>query len=264
MAKTKSEFIFNMIAPVYGLFYNWQKQRTRQVIDAAKSTLDLFEYKTILDVGCGTGAVCAVLAEKGFEVTGIDQAEGMLDVARRKAGGRPIRFVTGNVLEKLPFEDKTFDVSIASYVAHGLGPKEREIMYLEMSHPGEAATLLAESIPAVQADRVSAARALSRHFNAHVALKGNGSILAARDGHWFINTTGNPGMASAGMGDVLAGMLGALLAQRYAGESALVLGTHLHGAAADELARLGVGPVGMAASELIEPARRLWNSWLSA
>ena len=133
MAKTKSEFIFNMIAPVYGLFYNWQKQRTRQVIDAAKSTLDLFEYKTILDVGCGTGAVCAVLAEKGFEVTGIDQAEGMLDVARRKAGGRPIRFVTGNVLEKLPFEDKTFDVSIASYVAHGLGPKEREIMYLEMS-----------------------------------------------------------------------------------------------------------------------------------
>ena len=131
-------------------------------------------------------------------------------------------------------------------------------------HPGEAATLLAESIPVVQADRVSAARALSKHFSAHVVLKGNGSILVARDGHWFVNTTGNPGMASAGMGDVLAGMLGALLAQRYSGESALVLGTHLHGAAADELVSRNAGPVGLAAGELIEPARRLWNSWLKA
>jgi len=129
-------------------------------------------------------------------------------------------------------------------------------------HPGEAATLLAESISTVQADRVSAARALSRHFNAHVALKGNGSVLAARDGHWFINTTGNPGMASAGMGDVLAGILGSLLAQRYAGEAALVLGTHLHGAAADALVAAGTGPVGLTAGELIAPARRLWNGWL--
>jgi NAD(P)H-hydrate repair Nnr-like enzyme with NAD(P)H-hydrate dehydratase domain len=53
-------------------------------------------------------------------------------------------------------------------------------------------------------------------------------------------------------------MLGALLAQRYSGEAALVLGVHLHGAAADGLPR-----VGLAASELIEPARRLWNSWLA-
>ena len=94
-------------------------------------------------------------------------------------------------------------------------------------------------------------------------LKGNGSILAARDGHWFVNTSGNPGMASAGMGDVLAGMLGALLAQGYAGETALVLGTHLHGAAADALAQNGVGPVGMTASELTDAARRLWNEWLA-
>ena len=97
-----------------------------------------------------------------------------------------------------------------------------------------------------------------------MVLKGNGSLLVARDGHWFINTSGNPGMASAGMGDVLAGLLGALLAQRYSGETALVLGTHLHGAAADELARAGVGPVGLTAGELIDAARRLWNRWLGA
>jgi len=129
-------------------------------------------------------------------------------------------------------------------------------------HPAEAARLLAETTATVQADRVKAARALSENLNAHVVLKGNGSILAARDRHWFINRSGNAGMASAGMGDVLAGMLGALLAQGYTGEAALVLGTHLHGAAADQLARAGIGPVGMTASEVIDAARRVWNHWL--
>jgi hydroxyethylthiazole kinase-like uncharacterized protein yjeF len=130
-------------------------------------------------------------------------------------------------------------------------------------HPAEAARLLGSSTPAVQADRVKAARLLAEKFNAHVVLKGNGSIVAARDGHWFVNASGNSGMAAAGMGDVLAGMLGALLAQRYTGEAALVLGVHLHGAAADARVADGAGPVGLAASELIEPARRLWNSWLA-
>jgi len=129
-------------------------------------------------------------------------------------------------------------------------------------HPAEAARLLGSSVAAVQADRVKAARMISENLNAHVVLKGNGSIVAARDGHWFVNTTGNPGMASAGMGDVLAGLLGALLAQRYSGESALVLGTHLHGAAADELVRSGTGPVGLTAGEVTDAARRLWNAWL--
>jgi hydroxyethylthiazole kinase-like uncharacterized protein yjeF len=127
-------------------------------------------------------------------------------------------------------------------------------------HPGEAARLLGTKIPDVQNDRVAAAQALSREFSAHVVLKGNGSVLVARDGHWFINTTGHPGMASAGMGDVLSGMLGALLAQRLSGEAALVLGVHLHGAAADAA---GVG-AGLTASELIAPARALWNGWLRA
>jgi ADP-dependent NAD(P)H-hydrate dehydratase / NAD(P)H-hydrate epimerase len=129
-------------------------------------------------------------------------------------------------------------------------------------HPAEAARLLATNTAEVQANRVHAAQKLSEHLNVHVVLKGNGSIIAARDGHWFVNTSGNPGMASAGMGDVLSGILGALLAQRYTGETALVLGVHLHGAAADALVADGVGPVGLAAGEIIEPARRLWNRWL--
>ena len=124
-------------------------------------------------------------------------------------------------------------------------------------HPAEAARLLGTTTAAVQEDRVKAARLLSQNLHAHVVLKGAGSICAARDGHWFINRTGHAGLSSAGTGDVLAGFLGSLLAQRYTGEAALVLGVHLHGAAAE-----GLPQVGLTASELIEPARRLWNSWL--
>lgn len=133
MAKNKSEFIFNMIAPVYGLFFNWQKKRSIEVIEKARGILDLSCYDTIIDVGCGTGALCAVLSDQGLNVTGIDPADKMLAIAMRKAGDKPIRFMSGNVLEKLPFEDNSFDLAIASYVAHGMGSKERKAMYKEMS-----------------------------------------------------------------------------------------------------------------------------------
>jgi hydroxyethylthiazole kinase-like uncharacterized protein yjeF len=125
-------------------------------------------------------------------------------------------------------------------------------------HPAEAARLLGSTTAAVQGDRVKAARLLSQNLNAHVVLKGAGSIIVARDGHWFINRSGHAGLSTAGTGDVLAGFLGALLAQRYSGETSLVLGVHLHGAAAEDLPH-----VGLAASELIDPARRIWNSWNS-
>ena len=128
-------------------------------------------------------------------------------------------------------------------------------------HPAEAARLLLVKTEDIQRNRLAAARRLAGEFSAHVVLKGNGSVLAARDGHWFVNTTGNPGMASAGMGDVLSGVLGALLGQGMSAETALVLGVHLHGAAADERARAGEGPVGLIASETIEATRRLINAW---
>ncbi|HVC11955.1 MAG TPA: NAD(P)H-hydrate dehydratase [Burkholderiales bacterium] len=129
-------------------------------------------------------------------------------------------------------------------------------------HPAEAARLLGTTTDEVQRNRIEAAQSLAAELSAHAVLKGNGSVLAARDGHWFVNTSGNPGMASAGTGDVLSGILGALLGQGLGGEAALVLGVHLHGCAADERVSAGRGPVGLTASELIEPARRIWNGWL--
>ena len=94
-----------------------------------------------------------------------------------------------------------------------------------------------------------------------MVLKGNGSVIAEPGGakRWWINPSGNPGMASAGMGDALAGLLASLLAQRVAPLAALQLAVWLHGAAADELVATGIGPRGITASEVIDAARRLLN-----
>ncbi|MBK6637825.1 MAG: NAD(P)H-hydrate dehydratase [Rhodocyclaceae bacterium] len=130
-------------------------------------------------------------------------------------------------------------------------------------HPGEAARLLGISTTEVQSDRISTAIRLATHFNACVALKGAGTVLARPDGTWRINTTGNPGLATGGTGDVLSGMAGALLAQGWEAWSALCAAVSLHGAAADVLVCEGVGPVGLTASELLVPARRLLNNLIA-
>ena len=83
--------------------------------------------------GCGTGALCSALSQRGFLVTGVDPALRMLNVGGRKQENSTINFVQANALERLPFADKSFDVSIASYVAHGLKDYERKILYAEMN-----------------------------------------------------------------------------------------------------------------------------------
>lgn len=125
--------LFNLIAPIYGLFYEKQRIRFLKVIKGVKRELNLMSYDTILDVGCGTGALCSALHDLGLSVTGIDPAEKMLHVAKYKTENSAIQFVQADVLKSLPFMDKTFDISIASYVAHGLQDHERMLMYTEMS-----------------------------------------------------------------------------------------------------------------------------------
>ena len=89
---------------------------------------------------------------------------------------------------------------------------ERHAPTLMTPHPGEAAALLNTDIPTIEADRIHAAKEIAVRYHATIVLKGCGSIIATPDGRWWINTTGNPGMASAGMGDVLTGITTALLA----------------------------------------------------
>lgn len=131
-------------------------------------------------------------------------------------------------------------------------------------HPAEAARLLGTSTEHVQADRLTSAKALAQRFHAHIVLKGCGSIVVCPDGRWFINTTGNPGLASAGTGDILTGMLAALLAQGWEAPAALLAAVHLHGAAADYCVSQGAGLVGLTAGELIDSARHILNNWIAA
>lgn len=128
-------------------------------------------------------------------------------------------------------------------------------------HPAEAARLLDLEVPAIQADRIGRALEIAARYRALVALKGCGTVIAAPDGRWWINTTGNPGMASAGTGDVLTGFTVALLAQGWEPARALLAAVHLHGAAGDAAVEAGCGLIGLAASELIAPARRIFNGW---
>ena len=127
-------------------------------------------------------------------------------------------------------------------------------------HPAEAARLLGCTTAAVQSDRVKAALDLAQRYQAVTVLKGNGSIVASPDGNWLVNTSGNPGMASAGMGDVLTGMIASLLAQGAEARTATAAAVWLHGAAADALAAQGRGPIGISAGEVIDSARVLLNA----
>ncbi len=130
---TTEQGVFHRIAPLYGLFYCYQKKYYNAVLDGVQDHLDLSIYKRIIDVGCGTGALCSVLHQRGFIVTGADSAVGMLDIAAKKQENKAVRFLQADVLKGLPFEDKSFDVSTASFVAHGLKEEERKTMYKEMS-----------------------------------------------------------------------------------------------------------------------------------
>jgi ubiquinone/menaquinone biosynthesis C-methylase UbiE len=128
----KKNKVFDFIAPFYGLFYGYQKRYYNSILDGIHNELDFSLYENIIDIGCGTGALCSVLNQRGLKVTGVDSVRGMLKIAARKKENKEINFIKANFLEKLPFKDKSFDISIAAYVAHGLKEIERKIMYAEM------------------------------------------------------------------------------------------------------------------------------------
>ena len=126
-------------------------------------------------------------------------------------------------------------------------------------HPLEGARLLGSSTGAIQADRLAAAREMALRTRATVILKGTGSVIAGPDGAIAINPTGNAGLATAGSGDVLAGICGALLAQGWPAWEAAIGAAWIHGAAADLLVAHGIGPIGMTAGELPAAARAVLN-----
>jgi ADP-dependent NAD(P)H-hydrate dehydratase / NAD(P)H-hydrate epimerase len=127
-------------------------------------------------------------------------------------------------------------------------------------HPGEMSRLLKLTTAEVQKNRVSLASAFAKDHQVVLVLKGARTLIARDDGTVFINPTGNPGMATGGTGDVLAGLCGALLAQGLSTEDAAVAGTWVHGLAGD-LAKEQRGEMGLIASDLLSGLGEVWRRW---
>ncbi len=136
-----------------------------------------------------------------------------------------------------------------------LGPqpevlRQRQRPTVLTPHPGEFGRLLGSDTRGVQANRQALAVEFARSFGVVLVLKGAGTIVS--DGRQvFVNSTGNPGMATGGAGDVLSGVVGALLAQGLEAFPAAVLGVHIHGLAGD-IARDERGETGLIATDLID------------
>ncbi len=118
-------------------------------------------------------------------------------------------------------------------------------------HPGEMGRLIRQSVADVQSDRERTAKAFAALYRTVVVLKGHRTIVANVDGQVYVNETGNPGMASGGVGDVLTGLIAGLLGQKLSLFDAARLGVYLHGLAGD-LAAAERGPVGLIASDLLD------------
>ncbi|MCJ7653647.1 MAG: NAD(P)H-hydrate dehydratase [Actinobacteria bacterium] len=127
---------------------------------------------------------------------------------------------------------------------------ERQAPLVLTPHPGEMARLAGSTSAAVQADRIAAVREGAEKWGAVVVLKGAGTLVAAPGGTVRVNTTGNPGMATAGMGDVLTGCIASFFAQGLSAFDAATAGVYYHGHAADLAARMD-GMVGMLAGDVI-------------
>ncbi|HWP90857.1 MAG TPA: NAD(P)H-hydrate dehydratase [Thermodesulfobacteriota bacterium] len=118
-------------------------------------------------------------------------------------------------------------------------------------HPGEMSRLIGKTTEDIQKDRIGVARDFSSMYNVFTVLKGARTVVSTPDGRVFINPTGNPGMASGGMGDVLTGIIGGFLAQGYSPEYACILGVFSHGLAGD-LAADKRGQAGIIAGDVAD------------
>jgi hydroxyethylthiazole kinase-like uncharacterized protein yjeF len=149
------------------------------------------------------------------------------------------------------------DADALNLIAKGVITLPADSQLVITPHPGEAANLLAVENSEIQSDRFSAVSQLCEKFNCITVLKGAGSLIG--DGSSIeLSCLGNPGMSSGGMGDVLSGIVGGLMAQGLSPFDSAVLGVNLHGAAADEIAEQN-GERGMLATDLFEKLQCLVN-----
>ncbi|HPR63772.1 MAG TPA: NAD(P)H-hydrate dehydratase [Thermoanaerobaculia bacterium] len=139
--------------------------------------------------------------------------------------------------------------------------RERSEMTILTPHPGEMARLLNVDVDRVQAERVATVQDAVRQSNAVTILKGHQSLIGVPGDRVYVNPTGNPGMATGGMGDILGGMITSLVGQGYTAEAAACLATFLHGIAGD-LALESTGEISLMAGDLLDMIPRALK-WLT-
>jgi len=127
-----SSRMFDLIAPIYARSFRLQQRTYREIYQRQPIKAILADCRSILDVGCGTGAMASALAECGYQVTGADASLGMLRQAKKLVNPKAASCVLSDVNSGLPFVAMGFDVCLASYVAHGLKPIQRLSLYAEM------------------------------------------------------------------------------------------------------------------------------------
>ena len=128
-------------------------------------------------------------------------------------------------------------------------------------HPGEMSRLTQKSIASIQKNRIALARSFAETYGTNLVLKGARTIVAHPNGHVYVNPTGNPGMASGGMGDVLTGIIAGLITQGYEPGVSARIGTYLHGTAADSLVHEGY-PIGFLASQVMKQIPKEFGKYL--
>ncbi len=236
---------------------------------------------------CGAGLVYAALPESIYPIAAVSAPEAVYlplkentvledtDTEKlRKTISQASAILLGCGLGTSPFAEELLKLCFSEATApiildaDGINLLCRNIHVLQETkasvvltpHPGEMARLTQKSIPEIQADRIHTAQEFAVSHGVTVVLKGCGTIIAAKDGTTFLNTTGNPGMAKGGSGDVLAGMIASLAAQGYAPTDAAAAAVYLHGYAGD-LCVKGMSQMAMLPSDLIE---RLPEAFLAA
>lgn len=228
---------------------------------------------------CGAGKVHLGMMDERFPSIDIVHPELMIARARSSNLNRPVvvigpglgtseeaKYFVQKVLEESP--SLIIDADALNVIAIDDTLKElvrqraqKHWQTLITPHPLEAARLLQTSANEIQSDRCKSAQKLAQELQVCVVLKGAGTVIVDSMQTW-INSSGNAGLASAGTGDVLSGICGALLAQGLNAAQAACLAVYLHGKAADLCVENGVGPVGLTASELIPAIRSSLNDLL--
>lgn len=221
-------------------------------VGAPKSLNPILEQKT-------TEAMTEPMPETNLETFGPVSIERALEIAAEKKTAIAIGpgISTTNETREFLYEiirnselPMVIDADAITLVADN--PKilqETKAPIVLTPHPGEMSRLAKISTEEVQADRINVARDFSTKFNCYLVLKGARSVISTPQGEIFINTTGNAGMASGGMGDILTGIIGGLLAQQIEPTNACKLGVFVHGLAGDIIAEQN-GESGIIASDV--------------